>query len=668
MISELSLTLHVSPDVDDGVVRLDPLDMRLMGVIPGGVVGLAGACTSYARVLPALMGERNQRLALVSPLLSQNIGVQTGHKVQVLAHRAEVPVAERLTLQVEDDLDELHLSVRMRLMESCWHGRYVVEGDWLRVPTVSRNQLFAQIVDLQPKTSAQILSGTQYILHVADNNKKVLELGGLRDAYRTCEKLAVSKFKAGLPTAASSVLVNGPSGCGKSRLVKRLGEALEVPVVWLDIHHLIDKHLLQHVDPFAVSLTDLARRGPAIIALDHLEGLAYRDNSPPSLLASSRLVLSHICALLDEVALHPNLMVFGIGSGEIEPRLTEHQRFDVMLPIDAPNSLERHEILLLATRSLPLAESVDLAGLAESTYGATARDLRQLVSSAFRLSQSAKITHHDFNNACRLVDYSIADDVHCDIPSTSWHDVAGLDDIKQLLKDSLSWSLKHHELFSQAGVSPPRSILLSGGQGTGKTSLVRALVNVVSVNFIEVNCSVLSAYDAVRAERVVHDSFALARRKSPCLVFFDNIDVLFDVHGMSETASPLVPRLLIELDHLSKLPGVVVIAATNRPDRLSSDVLRAGRFDFALTLPMPDAAARKKIFQIHARKLPLASDVDFDRLASLTQGMSPAEIATLCNRVGVMAIRQSLSDEHGAMLPAVASVALFEQVMRARKG
>ncbi|MDD5587183.1 MAG: AAA family ATPase, partial [Alphaproteobacteria bacterium] len=253
----------------------------------------------------------------------------------------------------------------------------------------------------------------------------------------------------------------------------------------------------------------------------------------------------------------------------------------------------------------------------------------------------------------------------------SWHDVAGLDDTKRLMRETLEWSLRHDEKFAANGVRPPCSILLSGGQGTGKTSLVRALASVIPLNFVEISCPVLTTRDADASARTIHDCFALARRKAPCLVFLDDIDVLFESQGASEPVSvprPVVARLLNELDGLALFPGVVVIASTNRPDRLTMDVLRPGRFDYAVALPMPDHAARKKILEIHARKLPLAADVDFDRLAAATQSMSPAELANLCNRVGLIALRQSLGGEQGGVIPPVVNAALFEQALRGRKG
>lgn len=288
------------------------------------------------------------------------------------------------------------------------------------------------------------------------------------------------------------------------------------------------------------------------------------------------------------------------------------------------------------------------------------------------MAKGPRVAERDLFEAFRSLTPSAAGAVRCDIPTTSWDDVGGFDDIKQMLCDTLTWSLQLYDRFAAVGVRPPSSVLLSGGSGTGKTALVRALASYIPVNFIEVDCALLAAYGPDGAADFLQNSFALARRKAPCLIFFDEIDVLFESEETDADAAPhhhpIVAQLMANLDSMAMFPGVVVIAASSRPDRLTAEILRPGRFDFAIALPLPDAAARKKILQIHARKLPLASDIDFEKLAGATHGMSPAEIANLCNRVGMMALRNSLSSPEGGLIPPVVNGALFDQALRGRKG
>jgi transitional endoplasmic reticulum ATPase len=672
MVSEISLTLTESKEVEDGVVRLDPLDMRLLNLQPGDTVALVGQRTTYARARAAFMEDRNQRLASVGPLLRANLGLAAGEKVRIPEERTRPEIADTITLEVEDDLDSLHLRARLRELSVLWHGRCVSAQDLLVLPGLERHPLRVRVAETKPAHVVQIGSGTSFVVNALRAVSSLPPLGGLRDLYRTCSELARARLKENHPSAAHAVLLTGPTGCGKARLVSRLTEELGLFSVVLDAHQLIDRAVVSGTAELDVSLTALAKRGPTIIVLDHLD--AIKDggaDGAPAIVAAQRSILAQLCALLDELRLHPGVMVFAVASDDIAPRFYDHGRFDLVLPVEAPNRFGRHEILALATQGVPLADGLDLARIAAMTPGTTARDLLQLVASASLLSVDVKAGEGDFVSAYRAINPSAASEVRCDIPTTSWEDVAGLDDIKQLMRETLSWSLRHHEKFAISGVRPPRSILLSGGQGTGKTSLVRALAGFTPLNFIEVACPLLAARSIPDAVSFIRESFALARRKAPCLVFFDDIDVLFEIAGPTVADAPhlhpIVAQLLAELDEINLIFGVVVVAATNRPDRLTTEVLRPGRFDFAVTLPMPDVGARKKVFEIHAHKLPLADDVDFDRLAAITQGMSPAEIANLCSRVGLMALRQSLNSGDGAALPPVVNADLFEQSLRGRK-
>ncbi len=670
MTSEITLTLCEIMDTDDGAVRLDSSDMHLLGIGAGDTIAAEGNRRVYLTVKPALLGDRNQRLAGVSQQTAHNLGYSSGQKINLVADRLHIPVAERITLQAKDDLDQIHILARKDQIGNFWNKRTLVEGDEFSIPTLGSYPLKVKVTSMQPTGPARIGRTTEFSIGSSIVDTGILRIGGLRDNYRLCQSLARARLTKSSPIAAHSILLAGPSGCGKSRLVERLAQEMEVAFKNLDAYQLVDRWISQGPIDLSSYLHELAKRGKTILLLDHLESLSDIQTHSSTIAAAARAVTAQLCTLLDDVSTQPDILVFGITSAPLDHRFNHNQRFDMKIQIDPPNRWGRSEILHLATEHLPLEKDTDFTLISTLATGMTAQDLNNLARTA-ALSAKNKITAEDFMSAFRSLTPSTAEDVQCDIPNTLWDEVAGLDDIKQLLKETISWSLIDHKKFCDAGVTPPRSILLSGGEGTGKTSLVRALAGFMPMHFIETNCSVLMTRTPEAGQSYLKKAFTLARRKAPCLVFFDDIDVFFESVQNAEDENlynhSLVSQLLVELDTLSSMPGVVVIAATNRPDRLSRDILKPGRFDYAVTLPMPDQAARKKVLQIHARKLPLSADIDFDRIATSVQGMSSADIANLCNRVGLMALRQSMNKPSDVGTMPVVTPELFAQALRGRK-
>jgi len=681
MLSDVLLTLQISADVNDGVIHLDPADMRLLGVMVGDLIAAEGGRRAYLEVCAAFLGDRNQRLARVSPLTAANLGAFGGQKIHILPERVKLPLAERVVLETSDDVDRLHLIARQRHLADHCMKRAVSVGDEILIPTLDRFPLRARVAHVAPAGAARVgLASAFVVASLAagslGGDAPPPPLGGLREAYKICRRIMPARFvgsnkggEGGPPVR--SILLSGAEGVGKAHLVHRLAQECGVFLQVIDVYKLMERKASRGSVDLEDWLSDLARRGPSFLILDRLEALSEEGGA---LSSAAESFLTQLEELFDALPMHASIVVFGVLAGEVPQKNRLISRFDFALHVDRPNMWGRREVLHVATENMALADDVDLDDLAVHAFGMTARDLCVMARAAACLAGSGKVGMADFMAAYRSFNPRPLAPVGalCDIPQTSWEDVAGLDDIKQLLNETLAWSINGQTPFINAGINPPRSILLSGGQGTGKTSLVRGLAAHKPMNYIEVSCPAMMAQHGDASARFVSACFALARRKAPCLLFFDDIDALFEMaSGQLEEAphrNPLIAQLMVDLDTLSPLAGVVVVAATNRPDRLTAEVLRVGRLDFAVTFPMPDAAARRKIFQIHTRKLPIASDVDFERLAASTQSFSPADIAALCNRVGLLALRQSMGvgGERDAVI--VVTSEHFEQALRGRKG
>ena len=254
----------------------------------------------------------------------------------------------------------------------------------------------------------------------------------------------------------------------------------------------------------------------------------------------------------------------------------------------------------------------------------------------------------DFQEALREVEPSAIREVFVEVPDVGWDDVGGLEDVKQRLREAVEWPMKYADLFRSFHLSPPKGLLLSGPPGCGKTLLAKALAAETEVNFISVKGPELMSMYVGESERGVREVFHKARQAAPCIVFFDEIDALASTragggHQDAGVGGRVLSQLLTELDGIEELKGVLVLAATNRRDLLDPALLRPGRFDLQIELPLPDHAAREKIFQVHMRDRPIAADITAAWLAEQTQDFSGAEIEGVCRRAMMAVLAQRIA-------------------------
>ncbi len=332
---------------------------------------------------------------------------------------------------------------------------------------------------------------------------------------------------------------------------------------------------------------------------------------------------------------------------------------------EADNSKLPLSQIVMMSKNLDPEKSVDLGELASLTNGFSGADLaalcREAAMKALRrfvpgmnlneeipatLLASLKVSKNDFMDALKEITPSALREVYVEVPEVHWNDIGGLDDVKRQLKEMVEWPMKQPELFEQMGILPPKGILLYGPPGTGKTLLAKAVATESSANFISVKGPEVLSKWVGESEKAVREIFKKARQTAPCIVFFDEIDSIAPQRGNSSSDSGVTERmvnqLLSEMDGLVSLKSVVVIAATNRPDIVDTALLRPGRFDRSVYIPLPDKAARREIFRVHTRKMPIAKDVDFGLLAEKTEGYTGADIEAICREAALVALREEM--------------------------
>ena len=317
----------------------------------------------------------------------------------------------------------------------------------------------------------------------------------------------------------------------------------------------------------------------------------------------------------------------------------------------------------------PEAINKDLKKLSEITHGFVGADLAALAkeSAMIVLRREIKdvnlksdqeipkevldrlvISYDDFQEALKMVRPSALREVLIEIPNVHWTDIGGLDDVKQELVEAVDWPLKHKDAFLRLGVKPPKGVLLYGPPGTGKTLLAKAVAKESEANFILVKGPEMLSKWVGESEKAVRKIFEKARQTSPTIIFFDEIDSIAPRRGGfgggsdSGVTERVVNQLLTEMDGVQELTDVVIVAATNRPDIIDPALLRPGRFDRIVLVPPPDAATRKKIFQVHLRGMSLATDVKAENLVEKTDGYVGADIEAVCREAAILALRKDI--------------------------
>jgi transitional endoplasmic reticulum ATPase len=476
---------------------------------------------------------------------------------------------------------------------------------------------------------------------------------------------------AGVPTP-KGVLLHGPPGCGKTLIANALVEETGAHVVIINGPEIMARKGGESEANLRQSFEEAMEKAPSIIFMDELDSIAPKRDQAQG--ETEKRIVSQLLTLMDSLKPNSNVMVIGATNrpNVIESALRRPGRFDRELEIAIPDEEGRHEILQIKTKNMELHEDVNLPQIARDTHGYVGADLQQVTLEAALQCIRANIgdldvdsddvipdekldqlvvTEEHFLHALKHTDPSSLRESKVEVPDVKWADIGGLEDTKRDLQEMVRYPIEHRGLFEQFGMQASRGVLFYGPPGCGKTLMAKAIANECGANFISVKGPELLNMWFGGSEANVRDLFDKARAASPCILFFDEMDSIARARGggggggSSDTSDRVINQILSEIDGMGSGKTLFIIGATNRPDILDPGIMRPGRLDQLIYIPLPDLESRISIFKANLRKSPVADDITFEQLADVTEGFSGADITEICQRAAKNAIRDAITAE-----------------------
>ena len=684
-MSENGLSLKVleayTRDVGRGVARIDYDSMDTLNASTGDVIELKGKRRTVAKCLPLYPSDEGKGIIRIDGLGRNNSGIAIGDTITVKKIKA-VPAEKVVVAPLEaiPPIDERYLADALESVP-------LIKGDNVMVPYFGGRLTF-QVIGVTPAADA-VLVTQKTTFHIAEKGETLRgvpqvtyeDIGGIRDEIKKVREMIELPLrhpeifeKLGIE-APKGVLLYGPPGTGKTLLAKAVANESNAHFISISGPEIMSKFYGESEARLREIFKEAREKAPSIIFVDEIDSIAPKREEVTG--EVERRVVSQMLSLMDGLEARGKVIVISATNrpNAIDPALRRPGRFDREIEIKVPDKKGRQEILQIHTRNMPLADEeqelpVKIEKIASVSHGYVGADLEYLCKEAAmkclrRLLPELNLEEEkippetldklivnsdDFKKALVEVTPSGMREVFIENPDVSWDKVGGLAEVKKELMEAVEWPMKFPGLYDNLGHKMPRGILLHGPSGTGKTLMAKAVATQSEANFVSVRGPELLSKWVGESERGIREIFKRARQSAPCVIFFDEIDSIAPIRGAGgETAvtERVVSQLLTELDGMENMHGVVVLAATNRADMIDPALLRPGRFDKIIQIPLPDKESRKSVIEIHSKDIPLAEGadkVDFDKISDLTDGLSSADVASIANTAVSLVVHEHLDN------------------------
>lgn len=677
---EVRVSKAIPSDVGHGRARISSemgLDLK-----PGDIVEISGDERSTAAIYWRSRPEdAKMDIIRVDGIIRKNAGVSLGDRVTV--RKVEAKECTKLTISpVMANKQKVKFGPGIEgFAKRGLAKRPVVAGDRIFIPGMT---LFAEalpfaVVQTVPKGIVKVTTDTEIIIKdeaVAEEDVGQSEGITYEDVGGIGQQLLKVREMIELPLKhpelfrrlgidpPKGVLLHGPPGTGKTMIAKAVATEVNAHFKSINGPEIISKYYGESEKQLREIFDEASANSPAIIFIDEIDSICPKREDVSG--EVERRVVAQMLTLMDGMQGRDNVVVIGATNRRdaLDPALRRPGRFDREIEIGVPDRDGRSEIMDVHTRQMPISDDFDISWVLDNTYGFVGADLAALVREAAmralrrylpeidleeetlppEVLEKMEVCMDDFKEAIRDVEPSALREIYVEVPEVSWEEVGGLLEVKDRLKESVEWPLTKPELFDHFGIKPPRGIVLFGAPGTGKTLLAKAIANEAQANFISIKGPELISKWVGESERAIREIFKKAKQSSPSIIFLDEFESIASMRSGgtasegSDVGNRVVNQLLASMDGVESLDGVIIVAATNRPEMIDPALLRSGRFERVLHVPPPDAGAREAIFAIHSEGMPL-SKFSFKDILTGMDGFTGADIEAVCREAALICMR-----------------------------
>jgi SpoVK/Ycf46/Vps4 family AAA+-type ATPase len=473
---------------------------------------------------------------------------------------------------------------------------------------------------------------------------------------------------------AKGILLFGPPGTGKTLIMRAMANEIRASFYYVNGASLLSGIPGSSSQAVSRIFATAKKNAPCVLFFDEIDSIASRRDSAEN--DSKKELLTAMLSEMDGFEKMSNVVIVGATNVPqlLDPSIMRPGRFDKILFMPLPDQRGRSEIFRYYLSNLPVGKNIDYDQLASLSTRFSGADIKNICDEVGRKVGEKAIEKHEMliirmqdilavlksvkpsTSLSQLEEYNTFKldyerrtnpEVQSELEEKVMiSDVVGLEEAKKALHEAVEIPILHPDLIKKYDIGGIKGILLFGPPGTGKTLLMTAVANELGgVSVITMSGYDLSKNGVTKASVSIKELFNRAKEHTPAIVFVDEIDALVPTRDTStEAGGQLTGEFLQEFDKIKEAPGIVVVAATNRPDVLDPALLRPGRFDRLIYVPPPEKADRETLFNLNLEKVPLSEDMDTAKLAEMTEGFTGADIVNLCRQAKINALETSLSN------------------------